>query len=131
MVSEDDILIAYALRFDGHVHLRDHPFDHHQAYGEYFETDDWKHTSPMEKLTVFFLLQRFLYKWGGEMLPKTSLEWKAFRSLFLQTYQYEIPKEYRHWEFYADWEKEFASNQALHAEIVREIHRTTEYEGPE
>jgi len=127
MHAEDDILIACALRFDGYRYLQDHPFDHERALADYRKTGEW-HIAPLEQLTVFHLLQRFLYKWGGETLLRTSAMWKAFRSLFLLVCEYEIPEQYRNREYYDQWLQRYAPHLADHAALVRGIHESTGYE---
>lgn len=124
---EDDILIAWALRFDGYKYLNERNFDHQAAVSHYLQTGDWN-ISLLEQLTVFFLLQRFLYKWGGETLPKDSQHWRAFRSLFLLTYAAEAPIEYRHDEYYDKWEWEYQPYQAMYAAQIQSVHEATGYQ---
>lgn len=126
MTREDYILVTCALRFDGYRYLDDHPFDHQQAVQRFLETGEWR-SSPLEQLTVFFLLQRFLCKWGGEMLPKTSATWNAFRSLFPLVCEYEIPEPYRHGEYHQQWSARYEPAVAEHVALVRAIHQSTEY----
>jgi hypothetical protein len=124
--TEDDILIACALRFDGYGYLQDHPLDHDQAVRSFCQTGEWR-ISPAQQLTVFFLLQRFLYKWGGETLLKTSATWRAFRSLFLLVCEYEIPEQYRQCHYYEEWVERYVPALADHAGVVRGIHEGTDY----
>lgn len=125
--SEDDILIACALRFHGYNYQDTHPFDHQRALDHFITDNEWD-ISQTEQLAVFFLLQRFLYKWGGEQLPKNSREWKAFRSLFLITHAYDIPAEYRHQDYYTSWERDYQPYQNAYVARVRHIHETTDYQ---
>lgn len=125
--TEDDILIACALRLDGYKYQDEHNFDHQAAMDHFFQSGEWN-ISPLEQLTVFFLLQRYLYKWGGEYLTKNSQEWRAFRSLFLATHAHDIPAEYRYPEYYASWEREYLPHLAAYVAQIQSIHDSTKYE---
>lgn len=61
------------------------------------------------------------------MLPKTSQDWRAFRSLCLKTHRCAIPEECRHREYYPRWEQRFAPALGRHVTLVREIHENAEY----
>jgi len=61
----------------------------------------------LKNFTVFFALQRFLFKWGGERLTKYSQEHIAFDFLFLHLYKQAIPQTFVH-QGYADQWQEFS-----------------------
>lgn len=57
----------------------------------------------LKNFTVFFALQRFLFKWGGERLTKYSPERIAFDFLFLHLYQQAIPQTFIHQGYADQW----------------------------
>ena len=124
--DEDETLVACALRFDGYRYLDDHPFDHSQALDDFYRTGEWR-LSQLEQLAVFFMLQRFLYKWGGEMLARTSAVWRAFRSLFLLVYKYEIPERFRHHDYFDAWVQDYVPTLVERAALIRRIHEDSNY----
>jgi hypothetical protein len=126
-VTEKDILMYWALRFDGYKYKDQHNFDHVQALATFKQTGTWVHLSDLEKQTVFFMLQRYLGKWGGERLAECSPEWKAYRTLFLETYVLPVPTEYRTSDYYRTWQDRFEPNKLELVEIVRQVHQSTEY----
>lgn len=68
------------------------------------------------------MLQRFLYKWGGESLGRRSPEWRALRTLFLVTASYEILPQYRHDKWYAVWDRDFPPSAAESISTIARIH---------
>lgn len=76
------MLMYCALRFDGYRYQQETDFDYQTALSIYMSTGDWSPLNELEQLTVFFMLQRYLYKWGGDYLADYSPEWCGFRDLF-------------------------------------------------
>lgn len=124
--SEDDILSACALRFDGWQYIEMTDFDHQRALESFFQTGQWPSVA-LEQLAMFFTLQRGLFKWGLEYEPKHGRYWRAFRSLFLLVHSYEIPEEYRLAGYYEEWESEYRPRLAECVALVERIHATTPY----
>lgn len=73
-------------------------------------------------------LQRWLFKWGGEVLPETSADWWLFRSLFLCTALADLPQQLRASERYEEWERTFVPHRSSHLALVAAIHGDTHYE---
>lgn len=124
---EHDILTHSALRFAGYEYQRATGWDvsseirRYELTGEIPEGD-------FRRLTMFFMLQRYLFKWGGEYLTDRSRIWHRFRELYLQTCALYIPPEYRYQSFYAKWEREHQPRLQEHAALVRLIHAGKEYQ---
>lgn len=121
----DRILVACALRFDGYKYHPDP--DIWKATQDFFESGEWN-ISLYEKLAIFFLLQRALYKWALEYEPLNSRYYRAFHSLFLEVYAAEIPEAYRMDEYYSRWEKDFKPHLAEYKEVVMLLHSSIEYD---
>lgn len=52
--QEDDILVACALRFDGHKYVTDHNFDHLAAFRTIEQTGDLAPFEQLQQLALFF-----------------------------------------------------------------------------
>jgi hypothetical protein len=87
--------------------------------------------TPLDKLALFFLLQRYLGKWGGERLTQRSIEWKAFRQLFLDTADVEVPEAFkpREWDT-QKWEYRIKPRLWECVETVAAVHAKTRYNKP-
>jgi hypothetical protein len=120
----DDILITCALRFHGYAYLDDHPFDHQRALQQYIE-DGILPAAIEQQMAMFFLLQRFLYKWGGEMLPRTDLYWERFRALFDLVSQHDVPERYRESHHAETWSQEYAPRLEECRAVVRAMTEQT------
>jgi hypothetical protein len=68
---------------------------------------------------AFFGLQRYLHKWGGEALTKSSDEHIAYDFLFLHLYQSDVPDDFRVAEYCIQWQREFAERAEETAAFVR------------
>ncbi|NBP78589.1 MAG: hypothetical protein EBU62_14000 [Proteobacteria bacterium] len=129
-LDEDPILIACALRFDGWKYIERMGFDHVGAC-EAFITSGVIPALVGERMAVFFGLQRYLYKWGGEMEPRNGRYWRAFRAFFLLTCADPVPDGYAfppltdRW----DWNRTYAGAAFKVASWIQHIHDGTEYEG--
>lgn len=125
--DEDDILIYSALRMDGYRYRDEIEFDPEPIVEAYKRGERYPNTTELDLLATFFLLQRFLYKWGGDSLPKTSLEWKAFRQLFLDTCDVGVPERYRSEEWESKWLYQIRPRLDAYKTIVEQVHLQTEY----
>jgi hypothetical protein len=127
--TEEHAIGACALRFDGYAYweTRYRDFGHKDASnpGEvsgmvvkdrcFFEDD-------LDNLLAFFLLQRYLGKWGGEGLSESSNEFITFILLFLHCYRLEIPDRFRAEPYYTDWQREeVAKLESLAARVRRSL----------
>lgn len=129
--QENEILMRWALRFDGYLYREETKFDTSEFADRFFTTWTLTWAKPMDCLAAFFLWQRFLGKWGGETLPLNNRHWRLYRELFLCTAHLEVPPSYRRepWtaECYQIWEEECARKREEHLEIVRKVHARTRY----
>lgn len=123
----DDILITAALRVDGYKLQSRHPFDHIAAQETYKESRSWAHLDPYQQLATFFFLQRYLYKWGGEMLSQRSLVWRGFIELFLLTCRLPTPEEYRDQAIDEEWTTKYLPRLDECISLVNEVYQATEY----
>ena len=126
--DEDPILIPCALRFDGWSYIEGMGFDH-VAAAEAFITTGVIPTLVEERMAVFFGLQRYLYKWGGEMEPRNGRYWRAFRAFFLITCAEPVPDGYAYEPFNGPWEREYGGAVIKVASWIQQIHDTTACEG--
>jgi len=55
------MLMYCALRVDGYRYQQETDFDYQTALSTYMSTGDWSPLNELEQLTVFFMLQRYLY----------------------------------------------------------------------
>lgn len=103
----DEIQIWCALRFDGYAfeeeQLKQEPDFNFPKNSEPIIETLTLHADPLKNFAAFFALQRFLFKWGGEMLTKQDKEHVAFDFLFLHLYHLEVPKQYRLDEYHSKW----------------------------
>lgn len=125
--NEDDILITCALRFDGYRYAQEQGFDSAEAYKRLLTSGPSSFTLP-EQMTLFFSLQRFLFKWGGEGLRRTAPEWRIFRELFLGLADKQVPEPYRIKDYLHQWESGFAPRIGQCIELIRTIHEQTSYQ---
>lgn len=126
-LKEEKILSSCALRFDGYKFLKENSFDPQKALDDFLSTGEWA-ISPLEQLACFFFLQRYLSKWGGEMLPKSSKYWQAYRSLFLVVNAYDIPAVYRLDNYFEEWRSQFEPRLAECVDLIEKVHSSTPYD---
>ena len=122
-LDEDEILTAWALRFDGYRHCEQTGWKDEDRIAV---TDALTEnlTIPSDRLrqfTLFFFLQRDLCKWDGETLPDTCQEWIAYRTLFLLTAFEDVPLEFQH-ESYREWKATWQPRTAECVSIVAHAH---------
>jgi hypothetical protein len=128
-INEDDVLIAFALRFDGYKYQQESGFEFRvPSPSESLAALDG--LSPIERMTMLFLMQRYLYKWGGEYLPKNGRAWQVFRQLFLMTCRDEVPEAYRPrgTPGYDDWAETWGGAIVKAEAAVRRVHESTKYD---
>lgn len=122
---EDDILIAWALRFDGYKYREEHAEEVERTNVLEKETirDD-----PLLRMTHFFLLQRYLMKWGGEYEPFHGKAWRIFRSLFLMIANQPVPLAYRYPDCYEKWLNNYEPCTFSCEAVIRSIHERIDYD---
>src|SRR5258705_11640185 len=101
---EDEILICCALRFDGYAYVEAAGLTFPETTNRVVDDGIWPE-SREERLTVFFGLQRYLYKWGAEYEPRNGKCWRSFRTLFLDLHDAEIPERFRRAEYADEWDR--------------------------
>ena len=124
-----DILCACALRFDGWKHKEETSLDLPEIVETFSRTGKWI-ASTQGKLAIFFLLQRGLYKWDLEGEAFHGKYQRAFRSLFFEVYDNEVPVRYRLKDrFWATaWETRYRPHLAECVEMVRLLHEGLIYD---
>jgi hypothetical protein len=70
--GDGDILTACALRFDGYAYHTQSGFDHLAAFDALEQGGVLARFELTQHLDFFFLLKRYLCKWGGDMLSRRS-----------------------------------------------------------
>ncbi len=118
-----DTIMVCALRFDGYKWL-----EAKLGRGAAHDFTPWTqpvietlevHSTLEENFVAFFALQRWLHKWGGEMLPESAPDHTAYRFLFLHLHAVETPERFIHDEYQARWLQTNPKRVAHHASLVR------------
>jgi len=117
------VLTACALRFDGNRFLSNRLEEFQTAYLIPCLIPE----NDLEKMALMFLLQRWLFKWGGENEPKNGKYWSAFRKLFLQVSRFPVPEEYQSEDFYSSWVGNYIPFLIEAEELVLNNHQNTVY----
>ena len=126
LVPEDvhEVLCTCSLRFDGYRWLEArHPGGHSTDFRRYVDpvVETLRlHDDEEANFAACFALQRFLCKWGGEMLPQESRHHVAWRYLFLHLHTREVPVRFRYAEYADRWDRDHAKIAGAHAALVRE-----------
>lgn len=124
--AESECLTHAALRFDGYVYMETTGYELWRDQNLVIEEGQLPER-PEERLTQFFALQRALHKYGLEHARPWSKYYRAYRQLFLSTYNLDVLEPYRHPSFYVRWTTRFAPQRAAYADLVRRIDAATEY----
>ncbi|MBA2436349.1 MAG: hypothetical protein H0V54_14935 [Chthoniobacterales bacterium] len=131
-MKECEILMRWALRFDGEKYRQNTGFKPGEFAERFFVTWTLTWADPLDCLAAFYLWQRFLMKWGGERLPSSNRHWGLFRALFLHTARMDVPERYQggdDWngECYRIWRRDWGQHVEEHLEIVCKIHEGKRY----
>ena len=118
VLDEDEVLINCALRFDGYKYA--------EIFNKKAEATEIP-ADPLDQLHMFFMLQRYLYKWGGEQEPRNGKVFKTFRELFLLVYRRSIPVEFIRRDYYRKWVENYQPFIDQAGEVVRRSHESTVY----
>jgi hypothetical protein len=124
--DEDAILIAWALRFDGYKYVERELGGDDSVFTQYEEEERVPDEAGLQ-LALFFRMQRYLYKWGGEMLPRHSKEWRFFRTLFFAVADKPTPPAFRADQYYTKWLHNYDPYREQCMATVRAVHAATEY----
>lgn len=125
--EERQLITTCALRFDGYEYVQNRKFDHLAAFRTIEQTGDLAPFEQHQLLALFFMLQRYLHKGGGEMLSERSPEWRIYRELFFRCCRASIPKAYRVEPYYTEWERNYAPRLEECIALVRRIHESIDY----
>lgn len=71
-----------------------------------------------EQMAVFFMLQRYLFKWGGEYEARNDCYWQLFRTLFLTVCNQPAPATYQSSAYVEQWERDYLPNLAEYQQTV-------------
>jgi hypothetical protein len=90
-----DAVMSVALQFDGYRYIEDqgHSGDFSRIVTPMVDSLTFSESDD-ENRAVFFALQRYLHKWGGEQLPVTSKEWSCYLLLFLHLHDKPVPTRF-------------------------------------
>jgi hypothetical protein len=113
-----NIELTCALRFDGYLYIEETDQQFPQL-NEPIVDSQRMHEDPLKNFAVFFALQRFLHKWGGERLTKYSSEHHAYDLLYLHLYKIETPPEYAHPRDARRWDAIEADKREDAAQYIR------------
>jgi hypothetical protein len=116
-----DVLTACALRFDGHAYSTATGFDRNAAIEVYFETGAWPEALA-DRLALFYLLQRALCKWELFGEPHDGRYWRAFRTLFFEVCEADVPEAYRVAHYADHWDSHYAPRLSECLEAVWRAH---------
>ncbi|MCC6355232.1 MAG: hypothetical protein IT577_15175 [Verrucomicrobiae bacterium] len=77
------------------------------------------HPTDAESFATYFALQRWLFKWGGEMQSQSAAGHTAFRFLFLHLHHLPTPPDFVNPEYERQWLGIDRGTIAEHAAAVR------------
>lgn len=126
-LDEKELLSTCALRFDGWKYKEKSGFDQVAALNSFFATGNWNLT-PLEQMTVFFLLQRGLSKWDLVYEAENGKFWRAYRSLFLLVASYEVPQEYCLEGYIEQWKQKYQPRIDECLRYIEQIHKSIKYD---
>ncbi|MGQ9872306.1 hypothetical protein [Leptodesmis sp.] len=92
-----------ALRFKGYDYKEDKDLAESSARAE----KEFPFESNNDNFAAFFALQRRLYKWGGEMLPRNDPLFQLFDRMFLYLAPLDVPAEFASPEHVKKWQEEY------------------------
>ena len=126
-LEASEILNDTALRFDGYKYLEETGFDTNVAIEQLHEDlpTDW---DDLQKLAVFFVLQRSLCKWSLVYEPDNGKYWRLFRDMFFDIVEIDFPAQYKFDEWYRQWDERYAAQWPEAIECVRKIHNSIQYD---
>lgn len=114
----DPCILTCALRFDGDRYL--------ESAGESSERNVEAFVSTLtfppellQNLAIFYSLQRYLGKWGGEYDLSTSRAARAYLRLFFHLYSVAVPARFQNLEYCREWACTFAPHLKSHLARLR------------
>ena len=123
----EDVLIDTALRFDAYQYMDDTGFDAQLEYEKIRAGDptDW---DDLQKMAMFFCLQRSLCKGPLVYEPFNGKNWRIFREMFFEVIALEVPECYRLLGRYNRWSERYEHRLDEAIACVRQEHDLIEYE---
>lgn len=125
--DEGNVLTACALRFDGYGYLKNEMGDDSEFVNRHLKQGTFPDDAA-QRMTLFFLLQRYLGKWGGEYEPRYGKTWRIFRTLFFTVVNEPVPPQYQVRAYYRNWLHNYEPFRAQCIAIVRRVHETIAYD---
>lgn len=125
--EESTILTACALRFDGAKYVDARKFNYAAALRTIEQTGDLAPFEKLQHLALFYMLQRFLHKWGGETLSGRSPQWNIYRQLFFLCCRSKIPQAYQLEPYYSEWMQDYAPRIDVLTVLVKHNHEHIDY----
>ena len=124
-----DHLTVAALRFDGYKYEHSRfggvasgrPGHGLSQLSEAVITTGRLHPEDADNFGAFFILQRWLCKWGGEQLGLESPDWQAFAKLFLHLRDKECPQEFVSPEWAGQFEAQRYRSAAIAAAVQEKV----------
>lgn len=125
--EERDVMDKCALRFSGYLYQHRVHGESHSVLDGYLQ-DEIVPQDPLDQMLVFFLMQRYLMKWGGEHEPPNGKKWRLFREMFFRVVDRPVPLDYQMPEYYRDWLLNYEPCRDRAIQAVRKVHESTEYD---
>ncbi len=125
--DESQILTECALRFDGYKYIEQVWQNRHEVFQAWFD-EDVIPLEPNDQMAMFFRLQRYLSKWGGETEPPNGKAWRIFRTLFLRVVNIPVPLEFQFGDIYLNWLYNYEPCRRQCIDIVKQVHETIDYD---
>lgn len=125
--DEKYILTTRALCFDGYRYMERVWGEDRRIFLDY-ELDEKIPPSPLDRMAIFMMMQRWLMKWGGERKPFHGRYWRLFRTMFFHVVELEVAPEYRYQEYYDSWVLDIEPFLDRAIETIRRILNETIYD---
>lgn len=120
-----EVVNACALRFDGYRYeaLNGRDASLPSLANRFCETRTFS-AAEDDNHATFFALQRYLFKWGGEQLPYTSPEHRAYRALYIRLHRLDVAPAYRLAPYYDEWRTLYCEHAARVADALDKLDPT-------
>lgn len=110
-----------ALRIDGYAYRKAHSKDFREMGVDMERHGEYDKFTLGEKLTVFFLLQRHLRKWGGGRTPENGATRRVYRELFVDLQDKRAPRRWLpdEWNTYDAWRWRYGPAAEPYVEMAK------------
>ncbi len=123
--KERELLGYYALRFDGYKYEQEQGIDMNRLFKVLYAGEPVNSRGKL--MTAFFMIQRWVGKWGGEYSRLNGPEWKLYRELFLRTALQEVPEGYQLEGCHERWSQNHGHTRWKDRDFVRTLHESLFY----